>query len=117
MPVIPIAPWPKQSQHYQSEMLSNPLPRSLFKVLRAHYASRLVDLGEMQWSTLTWFQHLEDQREYRLAFGTCADVFDFRNVEIVITPDGPPPPRRDLAARRHRMKLRLGTLRDCCRIV
>lgn len=40
--------------------MSGPLPPALYKVLPNTYAWRLVDQGEMMWSTLTWFQNHED---------------------------------------------------------
>lgn len=40
--------------------MSGPLPDTLYKVLPEIYAHRLVEQGEMLWSTLTWFQNEED---------------------------------------------------------
>ena len=67
---------------------------------------------------LTMHKHQEHswQREYRLAFGTRADVFDFENVDCRVLSDDVHPPRDDLDPQCHRMKLRLGSLKDCCRI-
>lgn len=43
-------------RYHRSEMVG-PLPAVLYKVLPSLYARRLVDHGEMMWSTLTYFQH------------------------------------------------------------
>jgi hypothetical protein len=40
--------------------MSDPLPPTLFKALPNVYAERLIERGEMMWSTLTWFQNQED---------------------------------------------------------
>lgn len=56
------------------------------------------------------------QREYRLAFGTRADVFDFDHVEGSLMPADAVPVPKVLDSQRHRMRLRLGGLSDCCRI-
>jgi hypothetical protein len=40
--------------------MSDQLPRALFKALPTIYAQRMIERGEMMWSTLTWFQHQED---------------------------------------------------------
>src|SRR5262245_24833232 len=57
---IAIRPTPTVSHRYKPEEMSGPLPDVLYKVLPAIYARRLVDRGEMMWSTLTWFQNQED---------------------------------------------------------
>jgi hypothetical protein len=46
--------------HYKPEEMCGPLPKVLYKILPQLYARRLVEQGEMQWSTLTWFQNEED---------------------------------------------------------
>lgn len=56
------------------------------------------------------------QQECRLAFGTRADVFDIKNVDCRVLSDDVRPSRDDLDPQCHRMKLRLGSLKDCCRI-
>jgi hypothetical protein len=56
------------------------------------------------------------QREYRFAFGTRASVFDFQNVDCRILSEDFRISARTLERQRHRMKLRLGSLKDCCRI-
>lgn len=58
----------------------------------------------------------KDDREYRFAFGTRADVFDFENVFGVVVPPEYVFPRIKLEAQVHRMKLHLGNLSDCCRV-
>jgi hypothetical protein len=61
MKPIPIRPTPVPIFHrYTSEVMSGPLPVKLYKVLSTKYARRLVEIGEMMWSTLTWFQNIED---------------------------------------------------------
>jgi hypothetical protein len=45
---------------YTTDEMSGPLPPALFKFLPAVHARRLVEHGEMMWSTLTWFQNQED---------------------------------------------------------
>ena len=67
---------------------------------------------------LTMHKHREHswQREYRPAFGTRADVFDFENVDCRVLSDDVRLPRQNLDPQCHRMKLRLGSLRDCCRV-
>ncbi len=59
----------------------------------------------------------ESQREYRLAFGTRANVFDYENVECFIVDENTHWPRLTLDPQVHRLKLRLGSLRDCCRLL
>lgn len=56
------------------------------------------------------------QREYRFAFGTRTNVFDFENVECFVLQNNFRWPRQVLDAQVHRLKLRLGNLEDCCRI-
>lgn len=246
-----VRPTPRVFNRYKSEEMSGPLPSVLFKVLPEVYARRLVEIGEMMWSTLAWFQNEEDpnrgdkfeatrrhfppdglavtrterdgrpdyatftlsghgnqwrpvrskhifiysttldpnlvlgdpaaqtcveifnptelvervrlalarnrkarpetlihdvvrywssdkppeeiwafphmltlhkheqhswQREYRFAFGTRADVFDFENVDCRVLSDDIHPPRYDVESQCHRMKLLLGSLKDCCRV-
>ena len=41
--------------------MCGPLPKTLYKVLPQLYARRLLDVGEMMWSTLTYFQHELDR--------------------------------------------------------
>jgi hypothetical protein len=68
---------------------------------------------------LTMHKHVFHQkdREYRFAFGTRADVFDFENVYGVIVPPGYVFPKITLTPQAHRMKLQLGKLADCCRLL
>jgi hypothetical protein len=55
-----VRPTPRVFHRYKSEELSGPLPPVLYKVLPEIYARRLVESGEMMWSTLAWFQNEED---------------------------------------------------------
>ena len=251
MPHVTFRPRSRPFHRYASGEISDPLPPVLFKALPLKYAERLVERGEMMWSTLTWFQNQEDpargdvfeatrrsfppggqgvtrserhgrpdheqlhfdghgtqwrpaqsrhifiysmtldgelnlgdsttdamveifdtsvliqhvrsalhrhrsarpstlihravsyyddvdelgpihslphllaaskhrthawQREYRLAFGTRADVFDFDHVEGSLLPGDAVPALRALDSQCHRMRLRIGELSDCCRI-
>jgi len=56
------------------------------------------------------------QREYRFAFGTRADVFDFDHVEGSLLSGDVVPSIQVLDPQCHRMRLRVGALLDCCRI-
>jgi hypothetical protein len=58
----------------------------------------------------------EWQHEYRFAFGTRANVFDFENVECFVLGKDVRWPRLILDAQAHRLKLGLGNLEDCCRL-
>ena len=66
---------------------------------------------------LTMHKHEEfsGQQEYRLAVGTRANVFDFENIEGFIVHKDYRWPRLKLDPQAHRLKLRLGSLADCCR--
>jgi hypothetical protein len=55
-----VRPTPRVFHRYKSEEMCGPLPSVLFKVLPEEYARRLVETGEMMWSTLAWFQNAED---------------------------------------------------------
>lgn len=59
--------------------------------------------------------HRDDQ-EYRFAFGTRLNVFDFENVFGLVVPPEYVFPRIGLDPQAHRMKLSLGNLTDCCRL-
>lgn len=67
--------------------------------------------------TMTKHDRFKSQREYRFAFGTKRDVFDFENVEYVVVREGFTRPRQILRDGDHRMKVRLGSLPDCCRLI
>jgi hypothetical protein len=56
------------------------------------------------------------EREYRFAFGTRSNVFDFENVFGFVVPPAYVFPVIQLDQQVHRMKLYLGNLTDCCRI-
>lgn len=56
------------------------------------------------------------QREYRLAFGRRANVFDFENIEGFVVHKDYVWPRLTLEPQAHRMKLLIGPLKNCCRL-
>lgn len=58
----------------------------------------------------------QDDREYRFAFGTRSDVFDFENVFGLVVPADYVFPRIELEPQAHRKKLYLGNMMDCCRL-
>lgn len=60
MPHITFRPRSRPFHRYASQEMSDPLPPVLFKALPLIYAQRLIEGGEMMWSTLTWFRNLED---------------------------------------------------------
>lgn len=60
MKPIRVVPTKRVFHRYEPDEMSGPLPVMLYKVLRRAYAQRLVEHGEMKWSTLTWFQHFEE---------------------------------------------------------
>jgi hypothetical protein len=68
---------------------------------------------------LTMHKHEDHewQREFRLAFGIRANVFDFENVECFIVEKDFHWPRLILDPPSHRKKLHLGALEDCCRLL
>jgi hypothetical protein len=55
-----VKPTPRQWRRYEPHEMSGPLPSVICKILSATHADRLMRDGEMMWSTLTWFQNLED---------------------------------------------------------
>lgn len=61
--------------------------------------------------------HVPEYREYRLAFGTRADVFDFENVQYYIVDKNYRWPRLTPNRQAHISTLRLGNLEDCCRLL
>jgi hypothetical protein len=67
--------------------------------------------------TMHKHEHYEWQHEYRFAFGTRANVFDFENVECFVLGKEVRWPRLILDPQAHRLKLRLGSLEDCCRLL
>jgi hypothetical protein len=60
MKSVRIAPTSRTFYRYRADELSGPLPPVIYKVLPERFARRLVDDGEMMWSTLAWFQNLEE---------------------------------------------------------
>ena len=62
-------------------------------------------------------QSHRDDREYRFAFGTRSDVFDFENVFGLVVPPGyVHSPQNQVDPQAHRPEAHLGNLRDCCRL-
>jgi hypothetical protein len=59
MEPIRIHPTHRQSHRYRGDELCGPLPPVLYKRITNQYAHTLVEHGEMMWSTLAYFQHLE----------------------------------------------------------
>jgi hypothetical protein len=57
------------------------------------------------------------QKEYRLAFGTRTDVFDFENVECFIVNEDTGWPSTTLDEQAHTFKVRVGALDGCCRML
>jgi len=58
------------------------------------------------------------QREYRFAFSTKADAFAFQNVELFLVPEnGARRPRPVLDESLHRLRPKLGSMSDCCRLI
>jgi hypothetical protein len=57
------------------------LPPRLFKILPRRYAQRFLTDGEMQWSTLTWFQNHEDSTR-RDAFEGTRRYFPIKGLEV-----------------------------------
>jgi hypothetical protein len=60
MKPVRILPTSRTFHRYKPEEVSGPLPPVIYKVLPDRFARRLIDEGEMMWSTLTWFQNLEE---------------------------------------------------------
>ena len=67
--------------------------------------------------TMSKYEGYAREQEYRFAFGTRRDVFDFENVTGLIVPKGYKYSQLALEPRAHRMKLFLGPLADCCCLV
>jgi hypothetical protein len=61
-----------------------------------------------------WFR---DQHEYRYAFGTKIDVFDFGRMAHSLTERAHTDEHQHLDPAKHGWLIRLGSLVDCCRIV
>jgi hypothetical protein len=68
---------------------------------------------------LTTHKHedFKRQKEYRLAFGIRSSVFDFENVDYFIANNDTSWPRVEINESAHRMKVWLGALTDCRRIM
>ena len=67
--------------------------------------------------TMSKYEGYAQDQEYRFAFGTRRDVFDFENVTGLVVPEGYIYSRLALEPQAHRMQLFLGPLADCCRLV
>lgn len=67
--------------------------------------------------TMNKHERFRKQHEYRFAFGTKVDVFDFENVEYHLVREGDRQPRPTLSEGDHRMLVRVGSLAHCCRLV
>ena len=65
--------------------------------------------------TMSKYEGYARDQEYRFAFGTRRDVFDFENVTGLVVPEGYKYPQLALEPQAHRLKLFLGPLADCCR--
>jgi hypothetical protein len=68
---------------------------------------------------LTMHKHegFRDQHEYRIAFGTRRDVFDFEHIDYQLVREGVPQPIQFLKESDHRLKLTIGSLAHCCRLL
>ena len=68
---------------------------------------------------LTMHKHegFREQHEYRFAFGTKRDVFDFEHFDYELVREGVRQPRQVLKESDHRWKLKIGSLADCCRLL
>ena len=67
--------------------------------------------------TMSKYEGYARDQEYRFAFGTRRDVFDFENVTGLVVPEGYKYPQLALEPQAHRMKLFLGPLANCCRLL
>ena len=67
--------------------------------------------------TLSKYEGYARDQEYRFSFGTRRDVFDFENVTGLVVPEGYKYPQLALEPQAHRLKLFLGPLEDCCRLL
>ena len=67
--------------------------------------------------TMSKYEGYAREQEYRFAFGTRSDVFDFEKVTGLLVPKGYKYSQLELDPQTHRMKLFLGPLADCCRLV
>lgn len=68
---------------------------------------------------LTMHKHggFREQHEYRIAFGTKRNVFDFEHIDYHLIREGIPQPREILNESDHRWKLTMGSLAHCCRLL
>jgi hypothetical protein len=68
---------------------------------------------------LTMHKHegFRSQYEYRFAFGTKRDVFDFEHIDYLLVREGVPQSREILKESDHRWKLTVGSLAHCCRVL
>ena len=62
-------------------------------------------------------EYFRDQHEYRFAFGIHSDVFDYERVQWTLESRGTTSQRRELNESDHRLKIWIGSLTDCCRLL
>ena len=67
--------------------------------------------------TMSKYEGYERDQEYRFAFGTRSDVFDFENITGLMVAERYKWPHLALEPQAHRMKLFVGPLADCCRLL
>jgi hypothetical protein len=100
------------------------LPRAKVATL-IHDQVRYYSFGDPPGNTyalpdrLTMHKHdgFLGQSEYRFAFGTKRDVFDFQHVDLAIVPEGARLPRVRPDPAVHRLKVTIGSLAACCRLL
>jgi len=66
--------------------------------------------------TMCKHERFRDQAEYRFAFGTKPDIFDFERVNYQLVHESHTSPRPILEDSVHRLLLKIGGLGDCCRL-
>ena len=62
-------------------------------------------------------EYFRDQHEYRFAFGIHSDVFDYERVQWTLESRGTTSQRLELNESDHRLKIWIGSLTDCCRLL
>ena len=62
-------------------------------------------------------EDFRDQHEYRFAFGTRSDVFDYERVRWTLQSGDTVASRGELNESDHRLKIWIGSLTDCCRLL
>jgi len=86
-----VQPKPKRNWYrYSSEQMSGQLPATLYEYLPGRYAARMIDRGELMFSTLAWFQNYEDDQRGDRFEGT-RKYLPVGGLDITRTePDGKP---------------------------